>query len=80
MKGPLPVVLVHLAHGDVGNHAGNRDVDLRVLQRQSIDRRIAALNEEERREGFVSARSLALSCGTRRHEQNSDGTDGSKSD
>ena len=66
MKGPLPVVLVHLAHGDVGNHAGNRDVDVRVLQRQSIDRRIAALDEEERREGFVGARSLVLSRRTRR--------------
>jgi hypothetical protein len=43
---PLAAILVDLPHGDVGDHAGNRDVDARVLERQAIDGRIAAVDEK----------------------------------
>src|SRR2546426_3760553 len=47
MKRPLPAILVHLSDGDVRNHTGDRDVDPRVLQRQTIDGGISTVDEEE---------------------------------
>ena len=63
MKRPLAAILVQLSDGDVRNHTGNRDVDPRVLQRQSIDGWISTVDEEEGRERLVSRRSIVLRRG-----------------
>ena len=46
VKRPLPAILVQLPDGDVSNHARDRDVDARVLQRQSIVLRHSAARHE----------------------------------
>ena len=75
MQRPLSAVLVDLPDGHVGNHAGDRDVHARVLERQTIDVGIAAFNEEVRRECFVGSRSLGsdLRRGIERHEGGAEG-------
>ena len=70
MKRPLSAILVHLPDGDVGDHAGDRDVHARVLQRQTIDGGVAAFHEEEWRERLVRTGSgdHALRSATKRHK------------
>ncbi len=56
VDGPRAAILVHLPDGHIRNHAGDRDVDARVLQRQPIDGGISAFDEEVRRQRLVGAR------------------------
>ena len=60
MNGPRAAILVHLPDGHVRDHAGDGDVDPRVLQRQAIDGGIAAVDEEVWRERLVGRRSILL--------------------
>ena len=69
MQRPRAAVLVDLSHGDVGDHAGDRDVDARVLQRQLIDGGIAAFDEEVRRERLVIRRAIVLRAGIYRQQR-----------
>ena len=69
MNGPGSAILVHLPDGDVGNHAGDGDVHLRLLQRQLVDAGIACLDEEEGRERLVFRGAFTLRRGVERHEQ-----------
>ena len=69
---PRAAVLVHLPDGHVRNHAGDGDVDARVLQRQPIDGGVAAFDEEVRRERLVGGCALVLRRGVERHEQGTD--------
>ena len=71
--GRVPLILVHLPDGHVRNHAGDRDVDSRVLQRQTIDGGIAAFDEKVWRERLVGACSIGLRRGLERREQGTDG-------
>ena len=73
MNGPRSTVLVHLPDGHVRNHAGDGDVNSRVLQRQTIDGGIAAFDEEVWRERLVSGHSIGLRRGLERREQGTDG-------
>ena len=74
--GRCSAILVDLSHGHVRDHAGDRDVDARVLQRQAIDGGIATVDEEVGRERLVSRRSIVLRRGVERHEQGTrDNTD-----
>jgi hypothetical protein len=69
MDGPCAAILVDLPDGHVRDHAGDRDVNARVLQRQTIDGGIAAFDEEEWRQRLVSRESIALRRGIERREQ-----------
>ncbi len=73
MDGPRSTILIDLADGHVRNHAGNCDLDVRVLQRQAVDSGIAAFHEKEWGEGLVNGWWIALRCGDKRHEQGADG-------
>ena len=53
VNGPRSVILVDLPDGHVRDHAGDRDVDPRVFQWQTIDRRVSAFDEEVRRQRLV---------------------------
>ena len=69
MNGPGAAILVDLADGHVRDHAGDGDVDPRVLQRQLIEGGIATQDEEVWRERFVGRRSIDLRRDVGWHER-----------
>ena len=55
VDGPRAAILVHLPDGHICNHAGDRDIDARVLQRQPVDGGISTFDEEVWRQRLVRA-------------------------
>jgi hypothetical protein len=72
MERPGAAVLVHLPHGHVRDHAGDRDIHVRLLQRETIHGGVAAFDEEVGRERLVVRGSITLGRGLARHEQGPD--------
>ncbi len=60
VDGPAPLVFINLGDHDVRDDPRDVDADLRLLERQPVDRRVAVLHEEIRRERSI--RGLLLRC------------------
>ena len=69
MKRSRALIFVHLPDGDIRDDAGNRDVDARVFQWEPVERGIAPLDEEIRRERLVGGRRIVLRHGCERGKQ-----------